>query len=416
MKFITIAQKLLSKAMFLSLPIIIAAGTASAQCRVNSLIINTAYDHNTNTTVAVGSNDPEWEVTALSTDLQALAPSTPVYNAFVVNTNGTWATNPNSAWIAVLNSNTFATNAANWYEATFTRTFTTCIDDQIRFDIQIANDNYCPEIRVDGIPVPPGTPFTQPSGHTPAHYNSWTTIIPFIMNLTAGVHTIEVDVVNHAVTIGNNPMGLNIVGTVSSSTNSASIVSDADVCREYDCRRCDANFSWSSNTTSPWDITLSAMYPVANATYEWYVNGSLVGSGSPFTYSFPGPGYYEVCLYVINEAGEVCAKRCFKICVPEYQEGTPQHKSGKTTDRSSSFRVYPNPAGASFNVELKKQQEGNVDVRVYDASGKLVAQEFRKLPEGMQLISVNTAHLVRGVYLVKVTDGSKEYKETLVKQ
>jgi hypothetical protein len=52
----------------------------------------------------------------------------------------------------------------------------------------------------------------------------------------------------------------------------------------------------------------------SNITYDWYVNGSPVGSGPSFGYTFPANGTYLVCLYVTATLpnGQLCQKEVCK--------------------------------------------------------------------------------------------------------
>ncbi len=407
----------------IALLLLITTGVNAQNCRVTSLTINTGYDPQTGTPVATGTPDPRWDVTALSADLWAIvAPVSMPYAAFAVPAVGTWATNTNSEWINVINSNTYATSSTLFYQATFTRTFTTCIDDNIRFNIDIANDNYCPQIRVDGIPVPLGTPFSQPPGQPPANYNTFTTIPSFAIFLGAGVHTIEVDVVNFAVTSSNNPSGLNIVGSVSSATNTASLVRESADCERFDCNTCDASFTYTISSNNPYEATFTALAPLPGTSFIWLVNGNIVGGGSPFNYNFSSPGYYEVCLMASNkETGEECI-RCIYICIAENRDPpkksiNPSNETNKINNITPEhFKVFPNPAGNSINIELMKEKSGNVQLKIYDLTGRLVIEQENYTGKGIQKLQIDTRKLAQGAYIFKLNDGENEYKQTIIKE
>jgi hypothetical protein len=410
-------NKFMAGALMLLLQVVGPHAASAQGCLVKDLTINTGYDPATGSPVSPGTQDPKWEVVALSPDMAVIAaPNVPNYNAFVVNPNSSWVTNPNSNWISFINNYTFATDGNLFYEGTFRRTFTTCKQDSIRFDINIANDNYCPGIRVDGMSVPLGSPFSQPASAATGNYTGFTTIPSFILGLAPGTHTIEVDVVNYAVWNSNNPYGLNIVGKISSATGIPSLVSEAKGCEDYVCSTCDADFNYCFSTQSPYQVNLTADDPTQPASYDWSVNGAYIGSGASFSYNFPGPGSYKVCLLIKNnKTGEDC-EQCINICIAD--NGKPRQKatnvSGQVGAAKSNINVYPNPAGSTLYVEVKKDNEEDVRISLYDMSGKLVIDELKQSQKGIQKISVNTSKLVPGAYSIKVVSGTEVYQQTVV--
>jgi hypothetical protein len=76
------------------------------------------------------------------------------------------------------------------------------------------------------------------------------------------------------------------------------------------------------------------------------------------------------------------------------------------TQDFSGVHVYPNPtySFASFNIDLLKG--GNLNISLTDMTGRVVLSEQKiNLPKGRQVMSINTAHLNRGIYLYKVSMG-----------
>ncbi len=57
---------------------------------------------------------------------------------------------------------------------------------------------------------------------------------------------------------------------------------------------------------------------LTNVTYNWYVNGMYAGTGTPFTFTFPGNGTYSICLIVkgVMPNGEICEREyCRNVTV-----------------------------------------------------------------------------------------------------
>ncbi|HEX5154270.1 MAG TPA: T9SS type A sorting domain-containing protein [Parafilimonas sp.] len=67
------------------------------------------------------------------------------------------------------------------------------------------------------------------------------------------------------------------------------------------------------------------------------------------------------------------------------------------------FRIYPNPTSAKIWLEMTTALNGNVQVMLYDASGKLIRQEPVNCTKGtITTKSLNVSRLAAGVYQVKV--------------
>ncbi|MCD6064025.1 MAG: hypothetical protein K0R82_1936, partial [Flavipsychrobacter sp.] len=243
----------LKRACLATLSLITFSIAASGQCQTNSLPINTGYT--TTGPIAVGTPDAHWEVVSLSTDIvNNVTPTPPATPYAAVITNWGWgATNPNSNWISFYHPTGafYATTAPpDAYYMKLRRTFTMCQDDDIRVALQIARDNYLTYIKVDGNPsIIPSDPVAQNT----ALFNTWQTLPVMNYALTAGTHTIEVEVWDfHDASLPNqaNPHGFNLVGTVSSASASNSIIDDHN-CPAFTCDdECDDACFWkvSGNT------------------------------------------------------------------------------------------------------------------------------------------------------------------------
>ena len=207
------------------------------QCLVNQLVINTGYNPNTNMALPNASNDPEWTVTASPAVLALNPPVTPNSTGIVVPSFGPpWAAStPTTAWINAYSQNFYITNAApeGTYFLTFSREFTTCSDDSITFDLNVACDDYFVNLNVDNInnisqTLPPA-PYSQ--SMTPNNYT-------FTLWLPAGTHTLSITV-NNRTTVPNasnnftNYTALFVQGSLSSSGNS--IVAEVGPCSNYQC-------------------------------------------------------------------------------------------------------------------------------------------------------------------------------------
>lgn len=76
--------------------------------------------------------------------------------------------------------------------------------------------------------------------------------------------------------------------------------------------------------------------------------------------------------------------------------------------------IYPNPSNGEFTLKLLNGTEkGNIDLQVYDISGKLVFKNAAVANQ--ELIAIKT-NLTKGIYLLKVTtkDGSVDIHRIVI--
>jgi len=110
--------------------------------------------------------------------------------------------------------------------------FKLCSNDSILLDLYIANDIYIESTYIDALPLL----FSQPPSGLAANYEMFAHFSQTVF-LTAGTHTINIDVSNLNIsTPSENPTGLGIYGTVSSATGTSSLVSESNPsCSTYVC-------------------------------------------------------------------------------------------------------------------------------------------------------------------------------------
>jgi gliding motility-associated-like protein len=254
---------------------------AGAQCLTNSLIINTGYDPISGTAITAGTDggtavpDPHWIITAESPSIATaifstgLTEVTPGSSADIVTTEGSWASNPGTnpgGWLSCINSNTYTTDGTGPtgtpYNMTFGRPFTMCSADSIKLDFYIANDNYISATDIDGVPLG----FSQPAGAVAGYFTAFTHFTQTVY-LTAGTHTIHVVVNNYNDDFTeSNPTGLDIYGTVSSTSGATSLITENYAsCISYACSY-DCNAVTLPDTLHPCKFTSIVLPAVMTGT------------------------------------------------------------------------------------------------------------------------------------------------------
>lgn len=397
-------RKLLSTCLLVA-----AALTTQAQL-VSSLNFSTGHDNTTGTALPIGVQDPNWRIIGLSAPF---IPAGPIpYDSYTQTPWGPGPVTPvNTDWISydatgmTLSAPPDYTGGSTTYEYHFEM----CKQDKITFNATMRSDNRISAVRVDGVT----TGYSQPTFTT----LNWTSgsAFGYSVTLPAGTHTLEVDVLNAPSGNTTNPTGLNVAGTLSGTGNS---IVDRDNYPQYVC--CNANFRYCMNTYNPYQVDLSADDPTQPAIYNWYVNGGYVGTGTTLPYSFGGPNTYEVCLRLVYQEGQEGCEKCIKICIAENRD-QPAGAGKKETPANTGInmapqafeltKVYPNPASAEVNVELKSSIQGTVSMKLYDVMGKVVSEQDVTLSEGQKKVSIATGKLPAGVYSLRISDGATSIVE-----
>jgi len=82
------------------------------------------------------------------------------------------------------------------------------------------------------------------------------------------------------------------------------------------------------------------------------------------------------------------------------------------TGLGSDFTVFPNPATSHLNIQLNSNSNNLITVELYTAMSQLVYSSKIETPS----TSINIEALSKGVYFIKVSDGSRVALKKLVIQ
>lgn len=297
----------------------------------NQININTGFDPISNLPLAVGINDPRWVIDNAN-NIPGAVNNTP---AIACVPSGGSATNPNSRWIGFATLSQYITNnpTVGFYLMTYRFPFRTCLNDSLFFDFNIANDNYCSELRIDGIPIG----FSQPVGLPPANWSSFTNY-PFSGFYLAGNHTIEIDIQNYNVNNAMNPHMLNIFGTLTSTNNSivAFVNSPNCICNLVNNDTINAIFSFTyPNICDSTIIQFTDLSTAINSniiSWNWdFGDGNTSNLQNPI-HDYLNAGTYNVSLVVTNNFFKLDT---FTIVVSAYNNIT------NITANASSSAVCP---------------------------------------------------------------------------
>lgn len=106
----------------------------------------------------------------------------------------------------------------------------------------------------------------------------------------------------------------------------------------------------------------------------------------------------------------------------EYCTSGPVPNNGNATGTAEVFNteaglnIYPNPAINTTNVEFELNNNANVQVKVVSLDGKEMSNTVfnGQMEAGVNNVKLNTSSLAKGMYVVKVSNGSKELSSLIV--
>jgi len=144
--------------------------------------------------------------------------------------------------------------------------------------------------------------------------------------------------------------------------------------------------SWVPSSESDWSTV-----HVTSINSSYFVNNLRI------KFQFTGDGGNNIFLDNIN-----------------LYKGAPSDKSVLGLDELSSFKeltLYPNPVASELNVKFTTEMNQDVNINIYDISGKSAQKQLIKAIEGSNLVLLNVENLSKGLYFVNISSG--ESSETL---
>jgi hypothetical protein len=77
--------------------------------------------------------------------------------------------------------------------------------------------------------------------------------------------------------------------------------------------------------------------------------------------------------------------------------------------------AYPNPFASSFNVSFTLSHPSDIEIRVWDVTGKLARTIDRgTMGTGRQQVTISAENLQNGIFFYEVKAGSKSYRGKLI--
>lgn len=170
-------------------------------------------------------------------------------------------------------------------------------------------------------------------------------------------------------------------------------------------------FSANAQCTVTYTYTTNGLTVAATATgtgqasiptYGWDWGDSNIGIGQTQNHTYSAAGTYNVCAYYfdLQDTANCNATSCQSITVSAVgiAENVPT-----TVNVSSS----PNPFSATAHINVSINRTEDVEIAVYDMTGKQVAVLHKgEMQAGLTVINWTPESLADGVYFVRVQSGN----------
>ncbi|MBN8855781.1 MAG: S8 family serine peptidase [Sphingobacteriales bacterium] len=231
---------------------------------------------------------------------------------------------------------------------------------------------------------------------------------------TAGKHSLIISSDGNASIFRNNgitsqPYPFTLPGIFSITGNSALSTTNSSLYQQYYYFFYDMQVRTANCPSARTAITASAApAPVISingniltstqaATYQWYINDSLMKGHTSQTDTANVTGVYTV---VATDAFG-CSQTSNAI----------SYNAGKGAIYLSS---HPNPSKGSFEVNFITGKAGNVDLFLYNVLGQEVYHQYLGNTAGVYSYQVNVPGLAAGIYLLKIQVGKDAYTDKIL--
>lgn len=147
------------------------------------------------------------------------------------------------------------------------------------------------------------------------------------------------------------------------------------------------------------------------------INLVITGGFAPYSISWTGPGGYASSKMNPDSlaAGTYCVTVTDNYCgVATMCVTVSQFANGINEIATANWEVFPNPFKNQISINFGKEVHGDVNLSLYDISGKIVAQQI--LPANQQRLDWNLAvPLPEGTYIIHIDtkDGTHAQRQLI---
>lgn len=173
--------------------------------------------------------------------------------------------------------------------------------------------------------------------------------------------------------------------------------------------QCTVSYTYTANGLLV-SATATGTGPATIPTYGWDWGDSNIGVGQSQNHTYASAGTYNVCAYYFDLADTAScnATSCQSITVSAV--GIADNAPTVLGVSSS-----PNPFGASTNITISLNRQEDVEISVYDITGKEVAViHDGQLQSGITVLTWTPETLSEGVYFLRINAGGNIQTKKIV--
>ncbi len=94
----------------------------------------------------------------------------------------------------------------------------------------------------------------------------------------------------------------------------------------------------------------------------------------------------------------------------------PEKKSVYHFSEDFSSKTYPNPFNNELSIAINSEKNNDLRIKIYDINGSLLKEVIESnVISGKHQFNINCSDLASGIYIIKISAGSKEFSDKLIK-
>lgn len=139
-------------------------------------------------------------------------------------------------------------------------------------------------------------------------------------------------------------------------------------------------------------------------TYQWKKYGNNIAGATAKNYTATKTGTYKLMVTSANGCTALSSAVLVNV----------NCKSGSQEDEAIEIRLSPNPSHGEFKLHINSGNRNQAKVEVTDIAGRSILRRELQLSEGINSCDVNLNYSPKGVYVVKVINGSQVKFEKII--
>ena len=144
-------------------------------------------------------------------------------------------------------------------------------------------------------------------------------------------------------------------------------------------------------TTPIIDANENILTSSAASSYQWYIDGALIGDATGITYEATESGAYQVETTDMNG------------CISISEESVVIISAVQSIPSLAAFALYPNPVAELLSISLQTDAKLDLQMNIYNQLGQsLWSQQFSQ--QGAQTLEVPVEIFSAGVYMLTIRD------------